>query len=114
MNLKQVVRAHVVQVKKSDTEPASKDPATKINVDLARALKRDFKIFGIVGGGRQKDCLSFVSLFRQAGVKAVLPRVRNRGSCYPSSQSKFKTSIISRNDGQVVTDSVKANSKSPF
>lgn len=63
-----------VQVKKSDTEPASKDPATKINVDLARAFKRDFKIFGAVGGVRQKDCLSFVSLFRQvdAGVKAVL------------------------------------------
>ena len=60
------------QVKKSNTEPASKDPASKINVDLARALKRDFKIFGIVGGDRQKDCLSFVSLSRQvdAGVKA--------------------------------------------
>ena len=75
MNLKQVVRPHVVQVKTSDTEPASRDPATKINVDLAGALKRDFKIFGIVGGDRQKDCLSFVSLFRQvdADVKAVLP-----------------------------------------
>ena len=70
MNLKQVVRAHVVQVKKSDTEPASKDPVTKINVDLARALKRDFKIFGIVGGGRQKDCLSFVSLSRQVDAGA--------------------------------------------
>ena len=60
------------QVKKSDTEPASKDPASEINVVLSRILKRDFKIFGVVGGDRQKDCLSFVNVSRQidAGVKA--------------------------------------------
>ncbi len=60
------------QEKKADPEPALKDPTSKINVDLARALKRDFKIFGVVGGDRQKDCLSFVSLSRliDAGVKS--------------------------------------------
>ncbi len=38
-----------------------------------KALKKaHFKIFGVVGGDRQKDCLSFVSLSRQidAGVKS--------------------------------------------
>ena len=36
------------QVKKSDAEPASKDPASKINVDLARALKRTLKSLGLL------------------------------------------------------------------
>ena len=42
------------QNKKADS--VSKDSTNKINVDLDRALKRDFKIFGVIGGDRQKDC----------------------------------------------------------
>ena len=59
------------QPEKSDSEPVLKDPTSKINGDLARTLKRDFKIFGVIGGEKLKDCLSFVSLSRQidTGVK---------------------------------------------
>ena len=34
-------------------------------VDVKTALRRDFKIMGVIGGKEQKDPLSFVSLMRQ-------------------------------------------------
>ena len=34
-------------------------------VDVKTALRRDFKIMGVIGGEEQKDRLSFVSLIRQ-------------------------------------------------
>ena len=34
-------------------------------VDVKTALRRDFKIVGVIGGEEQKDWLSFVSLIRQ-------------------------------------------------
>jgi hypothetical protein len=41
-------------------------------VDIAKAFKRDFKIFGIISGEGHKDGLSFVSLVRQidTGIKS--------------------------------------------
>ena len=54
----------IIRNSKTEANPASKDSANK-NIDLARALKRDFKIFGVIGGGKPKDSLSFVSLPRQ-------------------------------------------------
>ena len=54
-----------VQSKSEGTE-------TKVSVDLAKVFKRDFKIFGTIGGDSHKDSLSFVSLTRQidTGVKS--------------------------------------------
>ena len=34
-------------------------------IDVKTALRRDFKIMGVIGGEEQKDRLSFVSLIRQ-------------------------------------------------
>ena len=48
----------------------TKEP--KVNLDVSKVLKRDFKIHGVVAGDNFKDGLSFVSLSRQidAGLKA--------------------------------------------
>ena len=48
----------------------TKEP--KVNIDVSKVLKRDFKIHGVVAGDNFKDGLSFVSLSRQidAGLKA--------------------------------------------
>ena len=45
---------------------------TKVNVDVSKVLRRDFKIHGVVAGDNFKDGLSFVSLARQieSGIKA--------------------------------------------
>lgn len=45
---------------------------TKVNVDVSKVLRREFKIHGIVAGDNFKDGLSFVSLARQieSGIKA--------------------------------------------
>ncbi len=45
---------------------------TKVNVDVSKGLRRDFKIYGVVAGDSFKDGLSFVSLARQleSGIKA--------------------------------------------
>ena len=60
-------------VKVEDTKPPT--PATTASkpkegsvvslVDVKTALRRDFKIMGVIGGDEQKDRLSFVSLIRQ-------------------------------------------------
>ena len=60
-------------VKLEDTKPST--PATTASkpkegnvvslVDVKTALRRDFKIIGVIGGEEQKDRLSFVSLIRQ-------------------------------------------------
>ena len=58
-------------VKLEGTKPTSA-PATKAKegnivslVGVKTALRRDFKIMGVIGGEEQKDRLSFVSLMRQ-------------------------------------------------
>ena len=58
-------------VKLKGTKPTSAS-ATKTKednivslVDVKTALRRDFKIMGVIGGEEQKDRLSFVSLMRQ-------------------------------------------------
>jgi hypothetical protein len=53
-------------------QPKAKDAETKVSVDIAKAFKRDFKIFGIISGEGHKDGLSFVSLVRQidTGIKS--------------------------------------------
>lgn len=38
---------------------------SKVNVDVSKALRRDFKIHGVVAGDNFKDGLSFVSLAQQ-------------------------------------------------
>ena len=38
---------------------------TKVNVDVGKVLRREFKIHGVVAGDNFKDGLSFVSLVRQ-------------------------------------------------
>ena len=45
---------------------------TKVNVDVSKVLRREFKIHGVVAGDNFKDGLSFVSLARQieSGIKA--------------------------------------------
>ena len=45
---------------------------TKVNVDVTKVLRREFKIHGVVAGDNFKDGLSFVSLARQieSGIKA--------------------------------------------
>jgi len=45
---------------------------TKVNVDVSKVLRREFKIHGVVAGDNFKDGLSFVSLTRQieSGIKA--------------------------------------------
>ena len=50
-----------------DKQPAPKlnTPEAKVSVDIAKAFRRDFKIFGTIGGDSHKDSLSFVSLMRQ-------------------------------------------------
>ena len=60
-------------VKLEDTKPST--PATTPSkpkggnvvslVDVKTALRRDFKIMGVIGGEEQKDRLSFVSLICQ-------------------------------------------------
>lgn len=52
-------------------EPAATKTESKVSVDIAKAFRRDFKIFGTIGGDSHKDSLSFVSLVRQidAGIK---------------------------------------------
>ena len=58
-------------VKLEGTKPTSA-PSAKAKegnivslVDVKTALRRDFKIMGVIGGEEQKDRLSFVSLMRQ-------------------------------------------------
>ena len=53
-----------VEVDKQPT-PKLNTPEAKVSVDIAKAFKRDFKIFGTIGGDSHKDSLSFVSLMRQ-------------------------------------------------
>ena len=63
---------------KSETEPHGQseekvqESGTKVNFDVSKVLKRDFKIHGIIAGDNFKDGLSFVSLARKtdAGMKA--------------------------------------------
>ena len=45
---------------------------TKVNADVSKVLRREFKIHGVVAGDNFKDGLSFVSLVRQieSGIKA--------------------------------------------
>lgn len=60
--------------------PTSKEKATekaqgeetKVNIDVSKVLRREFKIHGVVAGDNFKDGLSFVSLARQieSGTKA--------------------------------------------
>ena len=38
---------------------------TKVNVDVSKVLRREFKIHGVVAGDNFKDGISFVSLVRQ-------------------------------------------------
>ena len=48
-------------------------------VDVKIALRRDFKIMGVIGGDEQKDRLSFVSLIRQidAGLEKGYKCIKN-------------------------------------
>ena len=50
-------------MKQEDTKPAKE--GNVLLVDVKTALRRDFKIMGIIGGEEQKDRLTFVSLIRQ-------------------------------------------------
>ena len=59
----------------NSTEKATQEAQgaeTKVNVDVSKVLRREFKIHGIVSGDNFKDGLSFVSLARQieSGIKA--------------------------------------------
>ena len=59
----------------NSTEKATQEAQgaeTKVNVDVSKVLRREFKIHGIVAGDNFKDGLSFVSLARQieSGIKA--------------------------------------------
>ena len=53
---------------KVKTEPHGKseekvqESGTKVNFDVSKVLKRDFKIHGVIAGDNFKDGLSFVSL----------------------------------------------------
>ena len=40
-------------------------PKAKVSVDIAKAFRRDFKIFGTIGVDSHEDSLSFVSIMRQ-------------------------------------------------
>ena len=50
-------------VKQEDTKSPKEGNVSL--VDVKTALRRDFKIMGVIGGEEQKDRLSFVSLIRQ-------------------------------------------------
>ena len=59
----------------NSTEKASQEAQgveTKVNVDVSKVLRGEFKIHGIVAGDHFQDGLSFVSLARQikSGIKA--------------------------------------------
>ena len=59
----------------NSTEKATQEAQgaeTKVNVDVSKVLRREFKIHGVVAGDNFKDGLSFVSLARQieSGIKA--------------------------------------------
>ena len=66
------------KVKVEPTNPTEKasekvqGAETKVNVDVSKVLRREFKIHGFVAGDNFKDGLSFVSLVRQieSGIKA--------------------------------------------
>ena len=66
------------EVKVEPTNPTEKacekaqGAETKVNVDVSKVLRREFKIHGVVAGDNFKDGLSFVSLVRQieSGIKA--------------------------------------------
>ena len=60
------------EVQETQPEPKAKEAETKVSVDIAKAFKRDFKIFGTISGESRKDGLSFVSLVRQidTGIKS--------------------------------------------
>ena len=60
------------EVQETQPEPKAKEAETKVSVDIAKAFKRDFKIFGTISGESHKDGLSFVSLVRQidTGIKS--------------------------------------------
>ena len=66
------------KVKVEPTDPTEKasekaqGAETKVNVDVSKVLRREFKIHGVVAGDNFKDGLSFVSLVRQieSGIKA--------------------------------------------
>jgi hypothetical protein len=65
-------KSMVTEPKSMVTEPKAMVTEPKVSVDIAKAFKRDFKIFGTVGGDSHKDGLSFVSLVRQidTGIKS--------------------------------------------
>ena len=60
------------EVQETQPEPKAKAAETKVSVDIAKAFKRDFEIFGTISGESHKDGLSFVSLVRQidTGIKS--------------------------------------------
>ncbi|CAB3994114.1 Hypothetical predicted protein [Paramuricea clavata] len=53
------------EAQETQPEPKAKKAETKASVDIAKAFKRDFKIFGTIRDESHKDGLSFVSLGRQ-------------------------------------------------
>ena len=66
------------KVKVEPTDPTEKasekaqGAETKVNVDVSKVFRREFKIHGVVAGDNFKEGLSFVSLVRQieSGIKA--------------------------------------------
>ena len=66
------------KVKVEPTDPTEKasekaqGAETKVNVNVSKVFRREFKIHGVVAGDNFKDGLSFVSLVRQieSGIKA--------------------------------------------
>ena len=65
------VKVEPTKKKKKASERAQR-PEPKVNVDVSKVLRREFKIPGVVAGDNYKDGLSFVSLVRQieSGIKA--------------------------------------------
>jgi hypothetical protein len=60
------------EAQETQPEPKAKEAETKVSVDIAKAFKRDFNIFGTISGESHKYELSFVSLVRQidTGIKS--------------------------------------------
>ena len=91
---------------------------TKVNVDVSKVLRRDFKIHGVVAGDNFKDGLSFVSLARQieSGIKAGYKESEiNEAVIRAVSPSlKYFIEVVLGDDTGFVIVSLKTDYESPF
>jgi len=89
---------------------------TKVNVDVSKVLRPEFKIHGVVAGDNFKDGLSFVHLVRQieSGIKAGYKESEIVEAVIRAVSPSLKTEIVLGDDTGSVIVMLKADYESSF